>query len=151
MSAAWCVLISYGVESGSKTILKNINKNIDYDQIIKTFEITKKCGIKTRVSLMVGNPGENELSIKETIELLSIIRPHAWSVNIAKIYPKTDMYEKLLNDGLISDDYWINYKDTPYYTFEHNKEILVNYKKMLEQFLIYNRFFNEDYVIWVQI
>jgi len=70
-------LISYGVESGSKTILKNINKNIDYDQIIKTFEITKKCGIKTRVSLMVGNPGENELSIKETIELLSIIRPHA--------------------------------------------------------------------------
>jgi len=57
------------------------------------------------------------------------------------------MYEKLLNDGLISDDYWINYKDTPYYTFEHNKEILVNYKKMLEQFLIYNRFFNEDYVI----
>ena len=45
------------------------------ENIIRAFELTKKAGIATGALLMVGNPGENNKTINETMRTLRMIKP----------------------------------------------------------------------------
>ncbi len=104
MKKAGCFVIAYGIESGSDKILKNIGKRITKDQIINAVKLTKKVGIKTYSLLMVGNQGETEETIKETIELMNELEVDLHSSSgYVLIYPGTS-YCKMMD---IDDNYWI--------------------------------------------
>jgi radical SAM superfamily enzyme YgiQ (UPF0313 family) len=131
MRKACCREINYGIESGSAKILRNIEKRITPEQIRKALKMTHEAGICTIGYLIVGNPGENEDIINETIELLKEFKPFrlpldwsrpglyvAWSA-LLSVFPNTPIYELSKSKGMIDDNYWLTDKPTPYYTGEH--------------------------------
>jgi radical SAM superfamily enzyme YgiQ (UPF0313 family) len=116
MKKAGCKAVSYGVESGSPEILKNINKGITIDQITRAFELTRGAGINTEATIMIGNPGETGRTVAETERLLRVIMPdHMW-VSFTAVYPGTGLYELAKREGLLSDDYWLSDLVAPVYT-----------------------------------
>ena len=120
LKKAGCIQIGLGVESGSKKILKTINKNLSINSVIKAFDILKKYNLDPYPLLMVGNPGESTETIKKTISLLRIINPNRVAVSIAMVFPGTELFDLAKKQGFIDRDYWLSEKPPPYYTFEHS-------------------------------
>src|SRR5262249_3009828 len=71
MRLAGCQRLSLGVESGSPTILENIDKKITVDEIIESTELAKKVGIQVRYYMMLGNRGETAKTFRETLDFLN--------------------------------------------------------------------------------
>lgn len=123
MKEAGCAHIGFGVESGSKQILENINKKITVSQIKSAFAAARKAGLKTKAFFMIGNVGENPETIKETKKLLLEIMPDQMSVSRSvMIFPGTPLYYKAKNEGLLDDSIWVNGEDTFVYDFENSEE-----------------------------
>jgi len=121
MKKAGCYRIDYGVESGSPNILENINKKINVEQIKNAFGLTHEFGIKPVAYLMVGNPGETDVTIRETIQLMEQIKPYYTNTGgILWILPNTEIYEMSKKLGIIDDSYWQKNIETPFFTGERS-------------------------------
>ena len=68
MKAAGCQTIFFGTESGSERIQKKLNKNINLEEVKRTFELTHQVGIKTATSFMLGIPGETVEDMQATFK-----------------------------------------------------------------------------------
>ena len=64
MKQAGCILISYGIETGSQKMLDSIGKGVKVEQAKKAIRLTKKTGMQIVTSFMVGVPGETPETIK---------------------------------------------------------------------------------------
>ncbi|MCK4670376.1 MAG: radical SAM protein [Nanoarchaeota archaeon] len=137
MKKAGCYAVSYGVESGSERILKNINKNISLTEIKNAASLARKHGIFVNFFLMVGNPGETEETIKETIDMLKQTRPNMIITSHLQLYPGTKFYNDAVAKGQISDYIWFEDKEsTPeatYFFHEMSKKDQMKYKKLIEE------------------
>ncbi len=131
MKRSGCFFLSFGIESGCTSILKNINKRITIPQIETAFKLAKKAGLRTVAFIMVGNPGENEASIKETAALLDVIKPWQTGVVVTMVFPGTALYDLAKQRGFIDDDYWLAERPPPYYTADHPIEQLQAWKTRL--------------------
>jgi len=123
--------VRFGIETGSKKLLDSIHKNITPEEIIDTFKIASKFPkIRFIKFLMVGFPGENDVTINETIELVKtlqkIIPMDFFCAAPLWVYPGTEIYEKVKNSGEIDDNFWLTHKPCPYYTLEHTQKELFN-------------------------
>ncbi|MBU0666570.1 MAG: B12-binding domain-containing radical SAM protein, partial [Nanoarchaeota archaeon] len=70
MAEAGCKWIQFGLESGSKKVLKLMNKPIDLDKFSEVLRECKKMGIEPQLNIIMGYPGETEFDIRETLEYL---------------------------------------------------------------------------------
>jgi len=132
MSESGCTTIDFGVESGSDIVLENIRKKQTKKAIKKTFDLCHKHNILPRAYLMVGNEGEDENTIDETIAFIEEIKPRAAiGANILWLLPGTDTYKAAVKSGLLDDDYWIENDDVPFNTQEHSIEQLVALRNRL--------------------
>ncbi len=150
MKKAGCFMISYGVESGSEYILKNINKNLHPKEIKHVIELTKKVGLKLRVTISIGHPGENDKSIIESIDFLNKSKPDQIGLFIVKMYPGTPLYCQAIKNDLIDDDYWFdkNNFDIPFYIYERTLDQLLAYRNMIRSNLnatVLNEYENKVY------
>lgn len=126
MRRAGCYRVYYGVESGSARILKAINKGVTPEQIKRAFKLTHEAGIQPCAFLMVGNPGEDESTIDETIELVNEIKPATTPIiGLTQILPSTHLYEQSKELGLIDDDFWLSDEPAPFYTADHSVNDLI--------------------------
>lgn len=140
MKRAGCLSISYGVESGSPQVLKAIKKSHTPDQIVKAFQMTHKAGLLAYILLMVGNPGESDQSINETIELLRVIKPDKIRTTLTAVYPATELYLDYKKKGMITDAYWMTDKAAPVYTAETDiKQIKKWERKINVSYLLQNK------------
>lgn len=140
MKKAGCVSISFGVESGSPAVLKAVNKRQTVTQIISAFRMTHEAGIRAYVLLMVGNPGESEKSINETIDLIRLVKPDKIRTTLTRVYPATELYEGCKMKGLIRDSYWLSDKAAPIYTAESNVKQLKRWEdRIIFSYLIQRR------------
>jgi len=64
-------MVMLGVESGSPKILANMNKKAAIDQYKKGFELLAAHGIRAKILLVIGFPGENDETISETIDFIN--------------------------------------------------------------------------------
>jgi len=106
MRKAGCVQLSFGVESGSDKIRKRLGKPIKREKIISAFSLTASYGILPRAYFIYGSPGETDQTIKESIDLLKIIKPLGAIFYLLVIYPGTRLYQHAVRKLGVSDDLW---------------------------------------------
>ncbi len=107
MKKSGCAGIFFGVETGSRKILKAMNKNFSFADVKNAFYLTKKAGIKAICNIILGYPGEDAETLNQTRNLLSIIRPDKVYFHPAVIFPGSRLYEQCLEKGLIDDSFWM--------------------------------------------
>lgn len=132
MKRAGCQSIFFGVESCSQKILNNIKKFAKVEQVINAFKSCDEFGIHPSMALMVGNPGEDKETIKETIEVMKRVKPYGMNIGILSIFPDTEIYELAKSQNFISDDHWLTDKASPLYTVENSLSTLRNYRLKIE-------------------
>ena len=131
VAKAGCRFIIYGVESASRDVMKHVSKKTDMEQIIRAFELTRQVGIATGAFLMVGNPGETEASIDETIRILKIIRPDVIVNQILMVFPGTRQYVQAVEEGFIDDRYWLTELPAPYYEKHHTLRKMIRWHRKI--------------------
>lgn len=75
MAESGCKGVFLGVESGSPTILTNMNKSATVEKYSKGIEWLRQRGIMTFASMITGFPGETETTVHETIDFIRETRP----------------------------------------------------------------------------
>jgi radical SAM superfamily enzyme YgiQ (UPF0313 family) len=105
MKDAGCIWITYGVESGNQEMLDRMKKQITVKQAKDAIMMTRKVGIDCAPSFIIGMPGENRETIKDTFELLkeSGSTP-PYTFFYAQPYPGTELYELAKEMGKIGDE-----------------------------------------------
>jgi len=80
-SQTGCLELSIGVESVSQQVLDIINKNQTIDQVKDFLYFSKKYGIKIKMCLILGLPGEPRDIYKQTIDFIEKHKPDFVNVN----------------------------------------------------------------------
>jgi anaerobic magnesium-protoporphyrin IX monomethyl ester cyclase len=99
-----CIGLGYGIESGSQKILDNMNKKITVRQIEEAMLNTRRMNIPVKVQLIFGYPGENEETVRETIDLFKKIDHPGRRFNVITPLPGSKLYEDCLSQGLIKNE-----------------------------------------------
>lgn len=109
MKKAGCHQVMYGIENIDRTVLANINKPINTEQVMDAVAWTKKARIECRLSFMVGNPGDTEAIIRKNITFMNTVNPDLVIINIATPFPGTDMFQWAKERNLILTKNWDDY------------------------------------------
>ena len=75
MAESGCRGVFLGIESGSPSILTNMNKAATIEKYATGIEMLRRYGIMTFGSFILGFPGETEETVDETIEFIRTTRP----------------------------------------------------------------------------
>jgi len=98
--------IAIGVESASPEVLKKARKGISPERIKEAFRLAKEEKIETWAFFIIGLPGENENTVKETIDFAKSVSPDIAKFHILKPYPGTEVYDYLSSKNFIlTEDY----------------------------------------------
>ncbi|WP_434739502.1 B12-binding domain-containing radical SAM protein [Micromonospora sp. SH-82] len=102
MSAAGCIEIKYGMESGSETLLGAMRKNTTREQIRRAVHATVAAGIAAKVFVIHGYPGEDMTTTRETISLLTELRTALSRVSLFRFVPLpgTQVYDQAATYGV---------------------------------------------------
>ena len=104
MKEAGCVAVGFGIESGSQRMLRAMRKGIRVDQTERAFAAAQNVGLEVKVQLIFGFPGEDEESLRETVELFKRLHHPGRRMNLMTPLPGTDIYDECVADGRIPDE-----------------------------------------------
>jgi len=89
MKRAGCEFVNMGIESGSQTILDNMDKHLKRDGIIEAIKRLNDHGIYGEGGFILGYPGETPDTFKETVDLINSSRLPFYQPNL--FYYSKDM------------------------------------------------------------
>jgi radical SAM superfamily enzyme YgiQ (UPF0313 family) len=105
MAQAGCVEVSLGMESGSDTILRKMNKQYRTADVTHASDLLKKSGIRRMGFLLLGGPGETRQTVLESLEFVDSLALEMVKVTIGiRIYPNTEIALHAKRIGKISAD-----------------------------------------------
>ncbi len=103
LKSANCIVVKFGVESGSERIRRTIlNRHMTNDEIIKAIRIVNEAGMHSSVFIIIGFPHETKENLFETIHLLSEARPGRFRWTFFFPYPGTKAHQISLEGGFIN-------------------------------------------------
>lgn len=105
MKKAGCWEISYGLESGSNEMLKNMRKATKVEQSRNAVEWTHQVGIRCKGLFMLGYPGENEQTVAQTKEFVKQIPLTTMNLSKFTPYPGSPIYIKLYGTSIRDEDW----------------------------------------------
>ncbi|PIP21490.1 MAG: hypothetical protein COX39_02765 [Candidatus Nealsonbacteria bacterium CG23_combo_of_CG06-09_8_20_14_all_40_13] len=144
MKKAGCYRVALGIESGSERMLKIIGKKINLNQVREAVKICQKVGIQTMGFFVLGNPGETEKSLEETINLAQNLNLDFAQFTVATPFPGTRLYQMVKNKLLISNwDEYGAYEGRVYFeTRQMSAQILrAKQKEAYRRFYLRPRYF----------
>ncbi len=106
MRLAGCQRISLGVESGSPSVLRAIGKNLTPDRVAQVTRAARRYGLQVRYFMMLGNRGESQATIRESLEFLRRSEPDQYVFACLSVYPGTRDAADLEKLGYIHREDW---------------------------------------------
>lgn len=106
MKASGCYQLALAIESGSKTVLRNLmKKNVSLDHAREVVKIMRKLKMGVYFFFIIGMPGETEEDVLATIDYAKELLPDEAYFSIATPYPGTPLFEECRQHGYIPADY----------------------------------------------
>lgn len=106
LADAGCHQITYGVESGSPRVRRDVMKRQISDERIKdAFRWTKDLGIIATANYMLGLPGETREDVEQTLALNEALQPDDFGYFVFYPYPGTDLFRVCRDGGHLPDDH----------------------------------------------
>ncbi len=129
MHNAGCISISYGLESFSPIVLKNMRKHIKTEDIEKALKLTYEAGIDIQGNFIFGDELEDEHTIYETLKFWFKHPEYGINLGVIETYPGCGYYRELMQNKsdedkkafLEKDEYVINLTKMPDAVFEKYK------------------------------
>jgi len=86
-----------GIESGSDTILKAVNKGVNSEQMVKAGQKVMDAGLQLSATIILGLGGQNlwEEHARETAKVVSAINPTYLGALTLMVVPNTPLYKKV--------------------------------------------------------
>jgi radical SAM superfamily enzyme YgiQ (UPF0313 family) len=114
MKRAGCAYINVGLETANRALSAKTAKNISAEQVEQCLEWCREAGIKTKVFMIFGHPGQTFDECKQDIAYFNSHRDtidfFAATVGM-RVYPGTALETMLKkNQGLPADFSWAKYK-----------------------------------------
>jgi len=105
MAKAGCKEVSLGFESGSESILKGMNKRYTLDDVRRISRLLGKQQIRRMGFLLLGGPGENKDSVKQSFYFADSLETEAMKITSGiRIYPHTALHRYAVDEGIIEPD-----------------------------------------------
>lgn len=82
-----CVMAQIGMESGSRKILNNMQKDDIPEHYLEVIDLLNAQGISTQLYFIVGFPGETEETIQETIDMINRFSHAGPGINTIMVFP----------------------------------------------------------------
>lgn len=98
-----CFYLAWGFESGSQKMLDLMKKRMTREQNIQAYVSTDTSKLVAACSLMVGNVGETNETIKETIDAIRRAHIGRSAVFFAAAYPGGRTWDWAVERGIIAD------------------------------------------------
>jgi radical SAM superfamily enzyme YgiQ (UPF0313 family) len=106
LAAAGCNQITYGVESGSERVRREIMRRPVTNQRFRdVFAWTRAAGIAVTANYMLGIPGETRAELDETLALAEELEVLDFGYFVFYPYPGTQLFQICRERGLLPEDY----------------------------------------------
>lgn len=106
LAEAGCRHITYGVESGSERVRREIMKRpVTNHKIIDVFRWTRQAGILVTANYMMGVPGETLEEMQQTIDLHGELDPGDFGYFVFYPYPGTHLFHECKRQGYLPENY----------------------------------------------
>ena len=105
MRRAGCTSISFGIESGCQRILDGLGKGLKLDTIERGVALTRAAGIRPRGYFIIGSPGEDLASIRETIAFVRRVPFAEVQMSHMCPFPGTELYDTAGRHGSFDNDW----------------------------------------------
>lgn len=149
MKISGCVQIDFGVESGSDKTLKTMRKSTTVEAARTVFSMTKKIGVRSCATFIIGFPQESELDMEETFNLAKEINADFTAFYFLTPYPGTPIYHTAVENNWLdpklaqSEKFTHRQVDLPVMAIEHAPERLAAIRRRFQ-----NYFFLRNYIRW---
>lgn len=142
MAQAGLVQMNLGLESGSPTIIHEMNKRFDIDEFPEVVEAYQQAGVGVCANLIIGSPGENDQTIRETCRLFYHVDTDViGEVQDLKLYPGSKWCRKSVREGFVSKEWSWKERGIPQFIFHDEMEI-ERWRITMEAHLRYAAVFN---------
>lgn len=106
LAAAGCFHITYGVESGSERVRREVmQRPVGNDRLVDVFRATREAGILVTANYMIGVPGETRDDLDATLALHDELRPDDFGYFVFYPYPGTRLFQHCRDRGYLPADY----------------------------------------------
>ena len=106
LAGAGCAQITYGVESGSERVRREVMKRpVTNERIAQVFDWTREAGILLTANFMLGLPGETRADLRMTLDLAEALRVVDFGYFVFYPYPGTALFRVCLEEGYLPADH----------------------------------------------
>lgn len=99
-----CVEVGMGLESADQKVLDLVSKGIHVDDAAQAVFNIQKAGMRAKVYLMSGLPGETEMTIRRNITFMQNVQPNKWTLSRFTPYPGCEIWKYPNKFGVKLDD-----------------------------------------------
>ena len=103
---AGCWMLAMGIETESEDIRKDMVKRLERKKIQTAIDNMRDAGIRSFAFFIFGYPGESLATINQTIGYAIELNPDFANFYPAVPYPGTELYNKVVRDGLLVEEDW---------------------------------------------
>ncbi len=101
MKKAGCNSIALGIETGSERILKETDKGITFEQVVRAAKLLNKHRMFWSGYFMIGLPTETEEDIEQTLAFLARVNPYYAGIGVYNPFPRTKLFDQGVELGLL--------------------------------------------------
>jgi anaerobic magnesium-protoporphyrin IX monomethyl ester cyclase len=109
-------IVAFGLESVDRNVLKLAKKNNTREKMERAVQLAHSAGLRTELLFMVGNMGETEKSLRDSLDFSKKLNGYKVYFQLATPFPGSVFYDDAEKYGTVVDRKWeqYNHKEIKY-------------------------------------